>query len=127
MYIMLQRLKIRALLSDRKYLFALIGLGLVLLVVIIITVIYVRPGELRVPVRYSRYDSKNYSLEQWFYLLNFVVFGFVVFFGHLAVSAKLYQEKGREFALGFVYAGTVLLSIAVVFFLAIFKIVSLSQ
>ena len=124
---MLQRLKIRSLLSDRKYLFALIGLGLALFAIIVITIIYVRPGELRVPVRYSRYDSKNYSLDQWFYLLNFVVFGFVVFFGHLAVSAKLYQDRGREFALGFVYTGTVLLAIATVFFLSIFKIVSLSQ
>lgn len=124
---MLQRLKIQSLLSDRKYLFALIGLGLALLVVIIITAIYVRPGELRVPVRYSRFDSKNYTLEQWFYLLNFLVFAVVVFAGHLAISAKLYQEKGREFALAFVYAGTALMIIASVFFLAIFKIVSLSQ
>lgn len=127
MYRMLQRLKIQSLLSDRKYLFALIGLGIALLVIVIITAVYVRPGELRVPVRYSRFDSKNYSLEQWFYLLNYLIFGIVVFAGHLAISAKLYQEKGREFALGFVYAGTALLAIASVFFLAIFKIVSLSQ
>lgn len=124
---MLERLKIKSLLSDRKYLFALIGLGFALLVILIITLIYVRPGELRVPVRYSRFDSKNYSLEQWFYLLNFLIFGIVVFLGHLVISAKLYQERGREFALGFVYAGTVLLAVATVFFLAIFKIVSLSQ
>ena len=124
---MLERLKLKSLLSDRKYLFALIGLGIALLVILVITLIYVRPGELRVPVRYSRFDSKNYSLEQWFYLLNFLVFGIVVFFAHLGISAKLYQERGREFALGFVYAGTVLLAIATVFFLAIFKIVSLSQ
>jgi hypothetical protein len=124
---MLERLKLKSLLSDRKYLFALIGLGIALLVILVITIIYVRPGELRVPVRYSRFDSKNYSLEQWFYLLNFLVFGIVVFLAHLGISAKLYQERGREFALGFVYAGTVLLAIATVFFLAIFKIVSLSQ
>ncbi len=124
---MLQRLKIKSLLSDRKYLFALIGLGLVVVVILVITLIYVRPGELRVPVRYSRFDSKNYSLEQWFYLLNFVVFALVVFFAHFGISAKLYQQKGREFALGFVYVGTTLLVIATVFFLAIFKIVSLSQ
>jgi preprotein translocase subunit SecY len=124
---MLERLKLKSLLSDRKYLFALIGLGIALFVILVITIIYVRPGELRVPVRYSRFDSKNYSLEQWFYLLNFLLFGVVVFFSHLVISAKLYQERGREFALGFVYAGTVLLAIATVFFLAIFKIVSLSQ
>ena len=124
---MLQRLKIKSLLSDRKYLFALIGLGLAVLTIIVISLIYVRPGELRVPVRYSRYDSSNYSLEQWFYLLNFVLFGIVVFFAHLGISAKLYQQKGREFTLGFVYIGTTMLAIATVFFLAIFKIVSLSQ
>ncbi|MEO5690610.1 MAG: hypothetical protein ABIQ64_00285 [Candidatus Saccharimonadales bacterium] len=124
---MFERLKIKTLLADRKYLFALMGLGLVLLVIIIITLVYVRPGELRVPVRYSRFDSKNYSLEQWFYLLNFLVFGIVVFLAHFGISAKLYQQKGRDFALGFVYVGTTFLAIATVFFLAIFKIVSLSQ
>lgn len=124
---MFARLKIRSLLHDRKYLFALIGLGITVLVVVIITSVYVRPGELRVPVRYSRFDSKNYSLDQWYYLLNFVVFSIVVFAGHLMISAKLYQERGREFALGFVYLGSALLIIASVFFLAIFKVVSLSQ
>ena len=78
-------------------------------------------------MRYSRFDSKNYSLGQWFYLLNFLLFSVVVFVGHLLVSAKLYQEKGRDFALGFVYAGTTLLIIAAVFFLAIFRVVSFSQ
>lgn len=124
---MFESLKIRSLLADRKYLFALIGLGVVVIAIIVIALIYIRPGELRVPVRYSRFDSKNYSLEQWFYLLNFVVYGLVVFAAHFGISAKLYQTKGREFALGFVYVGTTILLIATVFFLAIFKIVSLSQ
>jgi cytochrome bd-type quinol oxidase subunit 2 len=124
---MLEKLKITTLLRDRKYLFALIGLAAVVLFVVVITAVYVRPGELRVPVRYSRFDSKNYSLGQWFYLLNFLLFSVVVFVGHLLVSAKLYQEKGRDFALGFVYAGTTLLIIAAVFFLAIFRVVSFSQ
>lgn len=124
---MVKSLKIRSLLADRKYLFALIGLGLVLLVIVIVTAIYVRPGELRVPVRYSRFDSKNYSLEQWHYLLNFLAFAIIVFLSHLLISAKLYQERGRAFALGFVYLGSTILIIAVVFFLAIFKVVTLSQ
>jgi cytochrome bd-type quinol oxidase subunit 2 len=124
---MLEKLKITTLLRDRKYLFALIGLAAVVLFVVVITAVYVRPGELRVPVRYSRFDSKNYSLGQWFYLLNFLLFSVVVFVGHLLVSAKLYQEKGRDFAFGFVYVGTTLLIIAVVFFLAIFRVVSFSQ
>ncbi len=124
---MFEQLKLRSLLGDRKYVFALIGLGFMVLVIIVIGAIYIRPGELRVPVRYSSFDSKNYSLDQWYYLLNFIVFGVIVFTTHLMISAKLYQERGRQFALGFVYLGTSLLGIAIVFFLSIFKVVSLSQ
>ncbi len=124
---MFKELKLPSLLADRKYLFAIIGLLLALGVILIISVLYIRPGELRVPVRYSRFDAKNYSLDQWFYLLNFVVFSCIVAAGHILLSAKLYQERGREFALGFVYYGTALLVVAAVFFLAIFKVVSLSQ
>lgn len=122
---MFERLKLRSLLQDRKYLFSLIGLGVALLAVLVISLVYIRPGELLVPVRYSRFDTRSYTLEQWHYLLNFVIFGIVVFASHLLISAKLYQERGRDFALGFVYLGTSLLAIAVIFFLAIFKVVSI--
>jgi len=122
---MIEQLKLRELLKDRKYLFALIGLGLVALVVVILGLIYIRPGELLVPIRYSRFDSKIYTLEQWPYLLNFIVFAFIAVAGHLLISAKLYQERGREFALGFVYLGTTLLVVASVFFFALYKVVSI--
>ncbi len=122
---MIEQLKLRELLKDRKYLFALIGLGLVAFVVVILGLIYIRPGELLVPIRYSRFDSKIYTLEQWPYLLNFIVFAFIAVAGHLLISAKLYQERGREFALGFVYLGTTLLVVASVFFFALYKVVSI--
>lgn len=122
---MIEKLKLRELLKDRKYLFALIGLGLVALVVVILGLIYIRPGELLVPIRYSRFDSKIYTLEQWPYLLNFIVFAFIAVAGHLLISAKLYQERGRKFALGFVYLGTTLLVVASVFFFALYKVVSI--
>lgn len=122
---MIEQLKLRELIKDRKYFFALMGLAGVTFLVILLGIIYIRPGELLVPIRYSRFDSKVYTLEQWPYLLNFVAFAIVVFLGHLFISAKLYQERGKEFALGFVYLGTSLLAVASVFFFALYKVVAI--
>ena len=59
---MIKRLQIRSLLSDRGYVLLLILMLLLVAVVAVLTALYVRPGELRIPVRYSRFDSKNYTV-----------------------------------------------------------------
>lgn len=118
---MLEQLKLRALLKDRKYTFALIGLASSFLAVLIISLVYIRPGELLPPIRYSTFDTSEFRLGQWTYMLNYVVFAIIVLVGHFLISAKLYQERGREFALGFVYLGTMLLIVAFVFFLGLYR------
>lgn len=124
---MIERLKLRTLLADRGYSLLLIAMTLLMLAIIIIAAIYIRPGELRIPVRYSRFDSKIYTLEQWYYLLNYVLFAVIVWVAHLLVSAKLYQAKGRIFALSFVAAGVTVLVVTLVYFLSIVKVVTLTQ
>ena len=124
---MFKKLSIKPLLADRAYLASLLVMVLVVLLVVIAAAVYIRPGELKVPVRYSFFDSRKYALEQWYYLLNFVFFAILTLALHTLVSAKLYHTKGRQFALGFAALGIAVLSIGSVFFLSIFKVVSLSQ
>jgi hypothetical protein len=124
---MIKRLQLKSLLADRGYLMAIAGMALLLAAVAIIAAVYVRPGELRVPVRYSRFDPKNYTLGSWYSLLGYVGFAVIVFVGHVLTSAKLYQAKGRQFAVAYVSIGSLILVITAVYFLSIAKIVSLTQ
>lgn len=124
---MLQRLHIKSLLADRGYLIGLIAMLLLVLGITLLSIGFIRPGELRVPVRYSRFDLKNYSLEQWYHLLNYFLFAAIVWVGHFLISAKLYQAKGRQFAMGCVWIGIAILVITTVYLLSIIKVVSLTQ
>jgi preprotein translocase subunit SecY len=124
---MIKQLQFRKLLADRGY---LISLGLMIVLVaamVILAVVYVRPSELRVPVSYSRFDPKFYTLGQWYQLLTYIAFAFVVLVTHTLLSAKLYQIKGRPFALGYSFMGSLVLLIGLVFFFAIVRVVALTQ
>ena len=124
---MIKQLQLRKLIADRGYLLSLIGMGLIVAIIVIIAIIYVRPSELRVPVSYSRFDTKLYTLGQWYQLLEYVLFAIVVMASHVLISAKLYQAKGRQFALGYSYLGSLVLCVGAVFFFVIVRVVSLVQ
>ena len=124
---MIKQLQLRKLLSDRGYLLSLLLMGMLTVIIVIIAAIYVRPSELRVPVSYSRFDTKLYTLGQWYQLLGYVLFAIITAASHTLLSAKLYQIKGRQFALGYAYLGSLILLIGAVFFFVIVRVVSLIQ
>ena len=124
---MIQRLHLKALLADRGYLFSLVVMVLIVITMIVTALMTIQPSELRIPVKYSRFDAKNYTLDQWYELSSYIVFALVVFAGHFLISARLYQLKGRVFALGFAALGSVILGVAFVYFIAIIRVVSLTQ
>lgn len=113
-------------LSDRVYLASIILMLVVTLIVLAISAVNIQPGELRIPVRYSWFDERNYVLDQWYYLLSFPIFVVTVAVLHTLLSAKLYQMKGRLFALSTVGLGIIILIFALVVFVSIFRVVSLS-
>ena len=113
-------------LSDRAYLVSLVLLMVMALIVVVVSLFNIQPGELRIPVRYSWFDERNYALDQWYYLLSFPAFAVAVAAVHALLSAKLYQLEGRVFALGTVYVGVIILVQALVVFISIFRVVSLS-
>lgn len=111
---------------DRSFWAAWTVIGLVLVIIIAIGAVYIRPSDLQVPVRYSGFGISHFYRDKWFYQITFIVFALVVAVFHTLISAKLFQVKGRQFALGFLWLTGVILLIGTVFILAILRIASLS-
>lgn len=105
-------------------LLAIVGL---LVAIIVISIVYIRPSDLQVPVRYSAYGITNFYRDKWYYEIVLALFGFVMAGMHLAISVRLFQSKGREFTLAFLWLSVGLLAIATAMLLAIFQVASLSQ
>jgi hypothetical protein len=118
---------ISQMLRDRAIVMALLALLAMLLVIVIISAIYIRPSDLQVPIRYSAYGITNFYRDKWYYEIFLALFALVVTGLHLAIGVRLYQLKGREMTLGFIWFTVGILAITAVLLLAIFRVASLSQ
>lgn len=106
---------------------ALIAIVGLLVATVVISVVYIRPSDLQVPVRYSAYGITNFYRDKWYYEIILVLFGFVLAGLHLAITVRLFQAKGREMALAFLWLSAGILAITVTLLLAILQVASLSQ
>lgn len=109
------------------------GLTVVLVVFLLVTAIYmiyvglsISPSELQVVVRYTSFGITNFYREQWYYLLNFVLFGLLTFFVNTAVAIKLFETKGRQSAILFVWLSILIVVIAWVTARSILRLAALS-
>lgn len=114
-------------LRDRSIVIALIVIFGLLVAIAIISVIYIRPSDLQVPIRYSAYGITNFYRDKWYYEIVLALFGFVLAGLHLAISVRLFQAKGRVVALAFLWLTAGILAITVSLLLAILQVASLSQ
>lgn len=101
--------------------------GVVLALFIIVSgLLNIRPSDIQVPVRYSAYGVTNLYREKWYYLLSFIVAGLLFLVIHPLISLKLFQEKGRDFAVAFSAITVILCFIGILITLAVFRVVSIS-
>jgi len=114
-------------LRDRSMVIALIVIFGLLVATVVISVIYIRPSDLQVPIRYSAYGVTNFYRDKWYYEILLALFGFVLAGLHLAMTVRLFQAKGREMALAFLWLSAGILAITVTLLLAILQVASLSQ
>ncbi len=92
---------------------------------VVLTALQVHYSELQTLVRYTAFgDTKLYS-SQWYYLLNFVVFGLVILVMHSLIGLKLYERKGSRITLVFLALSVGILIIAYFIILAVLNMVSL--
>ncbi len=118
---------IKTIFSDRGYLIATLALIAVAITTIIISAFQIRVSELQVPIRYTSFGITNFYRDKWYYLLGFVVFIIFTAILHILISTRLYETKGREFAVAFIWLSTLVLIISAVFIYAILRVFQLSQ
>ncbi len=115
----------RALRDRLLLILAIVTAGLAL-ILILSSLLQIKPSDVQVPVRYSAYGVTNLYRDQWFYLISFIGAGLLLLLVHPLIILKLLQEKGREFALGFAVMSIAVAFIAVLLTLAVFRVVSVS-
>lgn len=113
--------------ADRGYLMALIVSGVLFVANLILCAVEIRPNDLQVPIRYSAFGITNIYRAQWYNELGFVVFLILVFGLHTLISMKLLKIKNRTFAVAFQWLTAIILAIAFLFFLTIFRMVSIIE
>ena len=107
-------------------LIALIALILASLALCIYAVLAIRPSELQVVTHYTAFGSTNFYRDKWYYLVGFVVFGFLNGLVYAALGCKLFIHKGRELAVPLVWLGVITALIALAIVSQVLKIAALS-
>lgn len=111
-------------LRDRSFLIVWGILLIATLAFIVLASLRVSPSELQIPIRYSSFGVTNFYRDNWLYLLNFVIFGGVMFAVHSLLALKLYAIKGRQLALPFLWLGVGVFIIAYFIVFALFRVVT---
>lgn len=110
------------LLSD-KYLLTLVLLMFVAFLVIAITIsLSIEPKDLKLPSRYSAFGITHFYFSQWFYVLNFIFFGFIAFILHSAIAIKILILKGRSLAIFYAWTGLVVIVFSLVVALSVINV-----
>lgn len=112
--------------GDRYFLLLLLGFVTGCLLALIYLAVVIRPSELQVVVHYTSFGSTNFYRDRWYYLLTFASFIMLLVVAHSSIAIRLLVEKGRQFALPFIWLGIVVLVIALALFYQILKVASLS-
>lgn len=114
-------------LKDRGYMTVWAAVAGLVLILIIVGIIYIRPTDLQVPVRYSSFGITHFYREKWFYELNFIFFGILVAVFHSLIGLRLLEQRGRSFALAFQWLTVFVLIVTLATVITILRVVSLSQ
>jgi len=95
---------LKQLVSDR-YLLALSFAMLLVATICAVNIgLSLRVSDLQLVSHYSAFGITHLYLDQWFYLLVFVVFSLVVALIHITVAVKLLVIKGHSIAIMFAWA-----------------------
>ncbi len=102
---------LKQLVEDRYLFVLLIGFLVIAIVYMAIIGLSIHSSERQVISHYSAFGITHFYFDQWFYLLSFVLFGFVMAVVNSIVAVKLLIVKGHSLAVTFVW-----ISIGIIFF-----------
>jgi len=113
--------------ADRRLLALWIGFVILSLIVIITAAVHVQPSELQVTVHYTAFGVTNFYRDSWYYLIVFVLQAFVLLVAHTLITLKLYNLKGRGFAVFFMGLSCAVALIIELLLVGLFHVVALVQ
>lgn len=79
---------------------------------VIYIAITVKPNDLQLVTHYTAFGATSLYRNYWWYLLSFAAFGLLLAFFHIAIAIKIFNIKGRDLAVGYLWLGVGLLIFA---------------
>ncbi|HEV7951912.1 MAG TPA: hypothetical protein VGO98_00885 [Candidatus Saccharimonadales bacterium] len=70
-----------------------------------------QPSDLQVAVHYTAFGGTSFYREKWYYLISFIMFGFILAVVHTILIIKLYVQERRQMAIMFAWLSFLLLFI----------------
>lgn len=117
---------VKQILSDRGLLSVLVLFLMSCVGVLIYLGIHLHPSDLQVVVHYTSFGSTNFYRDKWYYLLGFAFFIVMLVITHIALTAKILQDKGRDLALAFAWLNLIIVFITSVTVYQVLRIASLT-
>lgn len=113
--------------ADRTVLMLWVGFIILALIVILTAAVHVRPSELQVTVHYTAFGVTNFYRDSWYYLVVFVLQAILLLIAHTLIALKLYDQKGRNFAIFFLGLSGAIALIIELLLVGLFHVVALVQ
>jgi hypothetical protein len=118
---------IKTVASDRIILAMWIAFVALSGIVIITAALHVVPSELQVTVHYTAFGVTNFYRDNWSYLIVFVAQAVLLLVAHSLITVKLFDQKGRNFAVLFLGLSIAVALISELLLAGLFRVVALVQ
>lgn len=118
---------IKSVARDRGVMAAWVGFVILSLILILTAALHVHPSELQVTVHYTAFGVTNFYRDSWYYLVVFVLQAVLLLIAHTLITIKLYDQKGRSFALLFLALSCAVAVIIELLMVGLFHVVALVQ
>ena len=99
------KLPLKELFTNRHLTVLSIITALLALSLVVYIAIKVRPSDLQLITHYAAYGVTHLYRDQWFYLYAFAAFAVLAGFFNIALSTKIYIEKGSPLAIIYAWSG----------------------
>ncbi len=112
----------KTLTTDRKYLWAIIGVFLVTLMVTIYGLVAVRFSDIQVVTRYTAFGDVHFYKDAWWSLYGFALTSLLIGLSHIFIMVKLFSAQRRSIGLLIGWLAVALLIVAALYFKEILKL-----
>jgi hypothetical protein len=116
------KLSVKRVFTDRAFLFLIASIIIVGLIYVLIIGLNIRSSDVTVYSRYTAFGEAHFYKSKWFYHLNFVAFGFIVVFSHIALMVKMHNLDRRQTALFIGFTALAILFVAGAYAVAVLQL-----